>query len=154
MRSQSEDLWEKCCAQSLNFIIAGHPTSANQMWRKSRFGMFKTKEAKLWEDRAEFAASKAAIKAYGTTNLASLKGRPLSLEISICRPSWTGKTKEKKGLYVRPDISNFIKSCEDAVMRALGLDDSAVVEITALKVVNELELTMVSLVFVGGENGV
>lgn len=76
----------------------------------------------------------AAREAVGTPHFEIMRGWPIRLTISFIRPSWRAKSGPNKGRLVRPDISNLIKVTEDAVCRALFLDDSAVADLTVAKV--------------------
>lgn len=92
---------------------------------------------------------RAARVRFGRSDLSEFKGHPVSLTLEFHRPKWTGKSGIKKGLYVRPDISNFVKIAEDAIFRALSLDDSAVVDLTLRKVESESVRTFIDFRFVG-----
>lgn len=103
------------------------------MYSQARGRRFKIESAKSWERIAITYARKAAQDAFQITNLSFLKGWPLKLEIEVCRPSWTGKTRAALGKWIRPDVSNFVKAIEDAMMKAYSLDDAAVVELHVRK---------------------
>lgn len=143
---KGEDLWERCKATPLEFGFSGHPPSVNKLYATVRGHRVKTKAAREFSNLICFRSSSASLLFYNTTNLTKLKGKPLKLELAFYRPSW--RAKNGSGLYVRPDLSNFIKILEDSIMGAFGLDDSAVVELIAKKVEKEgEECTFVRLSF-------
>lgn len=125
-------LREKVYRYGLLIEIPGLPPSVNHTYGFSSKGGWKKPEVKRWEHEAQWLASQTALKAYGSFKLEEFRGLPIKLEMSFIRPSWRSKRKPKH--YVRPDVSNFIKVTEDSVCKALGLEDSAVVEVTALKI--------------------
>lgn len=127
----SDALWMQCKDKPLEFTIPGHPPSVNKLYNPIRGRLIKSREGHKWEGFSLLFVRRAAIEAYGTFRLDLLKGRPISLEIVFYRPSW--RAASGSGLYVRPDVSNFIKAAEDGIMTALGLDDSAVVNLTVSK---------------------
>lgn len=114
--------------------ILGHPPSVNQLYRVFGKRSIKSIQARAWDLRVHNIISRAALIHFKGVPLAELKGYPIKLEIHICRPSWRAKAKSKNHLYVRPDLTNFFKAAEDSLFRALGLDDSAVVEFIGKKV--------------------
>lgn len=133
----------------LDIEILGHPVSANAIWRGSGRRVYKTPEARRFEDLVFICTGQALRAQHGLGDLGAYKGRPIRLEISVTKPSWRGKTKATKDKYVRPDLSNFIKLCEDSVFKALALDDSAVVELIARKLEVDGPLrTFVRIVFI------
>lgn len=110
----------------LRVEILGHPPSVNRIYRIHKRGIFKIKAAASWGNLAEGRVRLEALKVFGKVDLSYLKGHGIILHLQYTRETWHGKTKSKKHLYVRPDLSNFIKVTEDAVCKALGLDDCAV----------------------------
>lgn len=111
--------------------------------------MYKTKKAFDWQELAKIRIRQMARSLWGTYELSAMRGLPIEVTLWVCRESWTGKAKLKRGLYVRPDITNFIKGAEDALCGALGLDDAAVVEFRAVKQVRTGEnLTIMELRFI------
>lgn len=122
--------------------------SANHRLGFNRGSVYKTKEASSWESLAVVFTRRAAMRLYKTTDLSELRGLPIEFHLNICRKQWTGTTKKTCGLYVRPDLSNFIKSAEDSVInQALGLDDAAVVKLIVCKESCEDLGTKVKVVF-------
>lgn len=117
----------------LRIEIPGLPPSVNHTYGLGRHGMFKNAKAREWERIAQIKIKTTAQMLFGTHDLSKYRGWPVSLELLFCRPSWRSKAGPKKGLYVRPDCSNFIKIVEDSVFKSLNLDDSAVVELMATK---------------------
>ncbi len=133
----------------LSIEIPGHPISANKIWRGAGKHVYKTPEARGWESLAFMKAKMALSRQHGLKDLAAYKGKAIKLEMDFFRSSWKGKTKATRELYVRPDVSNFIKLCEDSIMKALGLDDSAVIELIARKVEHPgLERTLVRITLI------
>lgn len=147
-----DNLWITCHSRPLSIDIETLPPSTNHIWRNNGRGrVYKILDATRWEEHAIRAVRGAALDAYRTFDLEALTGRPLKLEIFVQRPTWHGKTKAKKHLYVRPDLSNYIKASEDALFRALLLDDSAVIELIAKKVEGPgIERTLLRLTFLEG----
>lgn len=141
--------WVRCTDYPLEIIIEGlPPTTINHTYGVGRNGrFFKKKKVSVWQDCLSRKINKLAELVWGISDVSRYLGRPLRLEIEYCRPSWRGKSGPKKGLYVRPDISNFIKGTEDAVMRGLGLDDSAVVQLIVMKI-ESTESTRIRLSFI------
>lgn len=123
-----------CIATPLVVEVAGLPPSVNRIWRHSGGKVYKTKEATGWDALAQMRIKQKARSTYGRWDLSELKGLPLRLDIDFYRPTWRGKTKRTRHLCVRPDASNLIKVAEDALTRALGIEDSAVVELVVRKV--------------------
>lgn len=132
MEAGIKDLWEKCRAEHLQICVPGLPPSVNKLYATVRGRRVKSRESRLYQTQVAHIARQAAMITYGTHDLSSLRGRPLRFGMLVLRPSWRAKSGSK--LYVRPDLSNFIKACEDSVISALGLDDSAVVELIATKI--------------------
>lgn len=131
----SLDLYQRIKDKPLSIEIENHPVSVNMIWRrKASGGMYKVAKANAWGARAEITIRLGARLLWSTYNLASLIGHPISLELLFYRDTWHGKTKNKRDLYVRPDLSNFIKATEDAVMSALFLDDCAIINLQCKKV--------------------
>lgn len=93
----------------------------------------------MWSEAASYLIKAQARRLWGFSDLKAFIGQPMALYLVFYRDTWHGKTKSKRNLYVRPDLSNFIKVAEDAIMGALGLDDSAIVELTCSKVEREGE---------------
>lgn len=113
------------------------------------FKRFKDSKSVAWERVTMALTRSAAVEAYGSCDWSGLKGKPIKLELLFCRPTWKTKSGANKGKYSRPDCSNYIKSVEDAVFKALGLDDGAVIDLTASKVEREGEArTIVKLSFI------
>lgn len=134
-RRDEEKLWITCVSRPLDIDIETLPPSTNHIWRNNGRGrVYKVLEASRWEEHAVRTTRQAAVKAYGSYDLECFRGRPLKFEIFVQRPTWRGKSKAMRKLYVRPDLDNFIKICCDALSSALNLDDSAIVEIVAKKV--------------------
>lgn len=129
-----ESLYAAVSQKSLSIVIESHPPSTNRIWRQGNRRVYKTPQATAWDAKCRAITTGKALELYGTTDLSGLKGLPLSLELAFVRAQWTGKARSMRGLLVRPDVSNFIKTVEDSVLNALGLDDSAVVELHARKV--------------------
>lgn len=119
----------------LSLEVPGHPTSMNKLWRPKRGGGF-YKEAKSnrWAEVTMYSVKAVAMRLWGFSDLKAYRGHPVALDLCFYRKQWRAKAKARSHLYVRPDLSNFIKAAEDAVMDALGLDDSAVIELTCSKV--------------------
>lgn len=133
--STLDQLWESLKANPLIFEIAGHPPSVNQIWRGVGRRIYKIPEAAAFESMVGASAHAWARRNYGTSDLRCFKGRPLELHLSFGRPSWKAKAKKGcEGHIIRPDVSNLVKCAEDGLMRALGLDDSAVMELSAKKI--------------------
>lgn len=128
-----ETLRERLLSNKLVVEIPGLPPSVNHTYSFTRRGAFKKPEVRKWEGVAHYLISQASQEAYGKQDLSIMRGEPIRLILSFIRPSWRAKSGLNKGRLVRPDVSNFIKVTEDAVCGALGLDDSAVVELTVLK---------------------
>ena len=126
-------------------LIAGHPVSVNHMYARGNRKLYKTPEAARWETTAAYHVRIAAQRLWGLYDLSEYKGYPLHVEMIVMRPTWLGKTKAKRGLYVRPDVTNFIKSAEDVLCRTLNLDDSAVIRFVATKGFGRLDQTMLKL---------
>lgn len=141
-----EKLWELCRANPLEVNLPGHPPSVNKLYATFKGRRIKTRAGHNWESISLTYVRMASKKAYGTIFLDYLKGRPLKLEIRVYRPSWVAKSGS--GLYVKPDLTNFFKSCEDGVMVALSLDDSAVIKFEGSKEIGEAEKTFVRLTFI------
>lgn len=124
-------LRDKLYSKPLIVTLDGLPPSVNHTYGFGGRRVFKKPEALKWQQNAIWVISKAAIEVYGTTNLITMKGLPIRLELSFIRPSWRSKLK----LYVRPDISNLVKITEDTVCEALGrLDDSSVIDLSVHKI--------------------
>lgn len=138
--------------QPLEVAIDGLPPSANMIWRRAGARFYKTREANQWDIQAQNKVSAKAFWVFGKSDLSAFVGLPVSLEIDVCRPTWRGKTKAKKHLYVRPDLDNYCKSCIDAVFSALKLDDCAVVEMHVRKIESPNERTVVRLKFIEDPN--
>jgi len=111
--------------------IPGLPPSVNMLYATFRGRRIKSKEGREWEKKC-YSYTNATVREYlGTADLSPLKGLPLLLDITFYKPTWTAKNGS--GLYVRPDLSNFIKAAEDGFLSALGLDDCAVVDLHCRK---------------------
>lgn len=118
----------------LRIELQGLPPLISNAFGRTRSGItYKKKDIRQWEQLAEIKIKTAARMLYGTHDLSKYRGFPVCLEIIVYRDSWRAKAGPRKGLYVRPDLSNFIKILEDALFKSLNLDDSAVVELTAVK---------------------
>lgn len=117
--------------------IPGHPPSVNHTYSFNGSRRFKNTKAVAWQRTAEILTRNAAMELYGACDLSQLKGKPIKLELLYCRATWRGKSRPKKGLYVRPDLDGFLKISIDAVFNALGLDDCAVIELVSSKVEQE-----------------
>lgn len=140
-----EALYANCRANQLHVILQGLPPSVNKLYANVRGRRVKTQLGRIWATNSIWPIGMACQSAYGTRSLSDLKGRPLWLQLRFSRPSW--RAKSGSGLYVRPDVSNFIKCAEDAFISALGLDDSAVVELVASKIEGRAEATEMVLTF-------
>lgn len=134
----------------LRVEIPGLPTSVNHTYgrRRGGKGFFKVKASTDWERVAYELVKKKQRDIWSAVALDIYKGLPIKLTIDVCRPSWRGKSKAKREHYVRPDLDNFIKLTIDAVFKALGLDDSAVVDLTARKVESQFIGVIVELEFI------
>lgn len=119
---------------SLRIEIEGLPVSANAACRSFGRRVVKTVEARRFERLAMLRTRAACIAQLGKLNLAHLNGEAVRLTIEVHRESWRGATKATCKRWVQPDVSNFIKYCEDAVFKALGLNDGSVVELVARKI--------------------
>jgi Holliday junction resolvase RusA-like endonuclease len=111
--------------------------------------MIKSIAARQWDAMSIPMIRRAAYGVCGTTFFKDRERMPLRLEILVYRPSWYCKTKTKRNKFIKRDASNFIKAAEDSLMKALGLDDSAVFEILVRKVgdVEGGERTLMNLCF-------
>lgn len=139
---------EEFRGKTFKIEIEGHPPTVNHTYRFSKKGGYKVKSAILWDVRVQSLVQKAAHTRFGTHDLSSLSGYPIKLEINVLRATWHGKTKSKRHLYVRPDLTNFFKAAEDSLFKALRLEDSAVVEFIGRKVEAEgCDRTVMSLEF-------
>jgi Holliday junction resolvase RusA-like endonuclease len=135
LRDGLEEFIAMCKSQVLAVSIPGHPESVNHTYRRGFGGqVYKTSIASAWERMAINEVKRAALRVYGTSKLAILKGAPVRLEIDFCRDTWRKKKKSENHLVVRPDVSNLVKLAEDALFRGLDLDDSAVVILLVKKV--------------------
>lgn len=114
--------------------IGGLPPSVNHTYGYGRYGVYKNRDAVKWQNWASFIIKTAARESWGTCDLGVFKGLPIKLTISFIKPSWRVKSGPRKGKLVKPDVSNLVKIVEDALCSSLGLDDAAVVEMTALKI--------------------
>lgn len=136
-------LWLMCKDFPLSFTIPGLPPSVNELYSTVRGRRVKTRAGHKWEGFSLLFVRRAALEAYQTFRLEDLKGKPLKVEITFCRPSWVAKNGNVK----RPDCDNLIKALLDGIMKSLNLDDSAIWEISAVKRVAEIEHTAVKLSF-------
>lgn len=110
--------------QVFQVTIPGHPPSTNRIWRKTREGrIHKSNEYTAFERLIE---KHCLIE--GMHNRA-LKNRFYKLRIIVYAPSWTHKNGKPR----KPDVTNFIKSAEDAVCKAYGWDDSYCTECVVAK---------------------
>jgi Holliday junction resolvase RusA-like endonuclease len=125
--------WEIMTKFPVEIEIPGLPTSVNHTYGFSNRRVFKNSKARAWETIAKIKVRSAAKLFYGMHDLSWAKGMGFELHLTFVRETWRGKSKAKHGLYVRPDVSNFIKLCEDSICSALCLDDSAVVKLSAAK---------------------
>lgn len=98
------------------FKIDGLPVSVNRVWRTGQGRTYKSEEYKTYEYNVENAIRGAG---YGIELLRSMTGRPFKLEIELHRPSWLAKNGNLK----KPDLTNCIKSAEDAVCKFCDWDD-------------------------------
>ncbi len=122
-------LWETCKLRPLEVVIPGHPPSVNQLYATVRGRRIKTREGIKWEAFSKLFIQRAALEAYGTFRLDSLRGKPLKLDIIFYSPSW----RAKNGNIRRWDCDNHIKSLQDGLVTSLGLDDYPIMELSALK---------------------
>lgn len=102
------------------FKIAGLPVSTNDIWRSARRGSgVKVHKSEAYQ--AYLLTVKSAIRASGYAHnlFDAALGRPFKMRIELHRPSWIARNGNLK----RPDLTNCIKSCEDAICSALGWDD-------------------------------
>lgn len=129
-----QSLLKACQDNPLLVEVSGHPESVNRLWRSGNGRVYKSSQATIWDSMAQITIRKEAKRLYGLFNLSVLSGYPIRLDLDFYRDTWHCKTKNKKHLIVRPDVSNLIKVAEDAITRALGLEDSAVVELVVRKV--------------------
>lgn len=71
-------------------------------------------------------------------------GKPLKMDIVFYRPSW----RAKNGNIKRWDVDSHLKALIDSSLTCLGLDDSAILDLTAKKLESpEAERTFVRLTF-------
>lgn len=147
--AQRTSLWISLLSRPLVVVLEGLPPTVNHIWKHSGRRVYKSYEATSWDRLAQREVCKAADETYGTHDLSAFKGKPMSLSIYCCRPSWRVKAGKNKGNVVRPDISNLIKVAEDAVTRALGLEDSAVVMLSVQKEEAKTVKTEIVLHFIG-----
>jgi len=113
--------------------IAGIPPSVNSCYvnGKKQGVRFKSQLYKDWEIVVMFAMKRLG-------KLPQFIG-PLKVEIEVYRPDWWNMDMTAK----KADISNRIKTLEDAVFKHLSVDDSLVWEVTARKMdSNEFKTVM------------
>lgn len=103
--------------------IQGIPPSVNSCYvnGKKQGVRFKSKLYKYWEILVAFSMKRLG-------KLPTFIG-PLRVEIEVYRPDWWNIDMTAK----KADISNRIKTLEDAVFKHLSVDDSLVWEVTAKK---------------------
>ncbi len=133
------------CNKQLLVCLEGHPPSVNHMYARGRRTVYKKPEVARWEMRAIHEIKAAANRLWGSSDMSAYAGYPLRVEMIVLRETWHGKTRAKRGLYVRPDLTNFIKAAEDALCRALGLDDCAVIQFVATKATHKYDQTHLKL---------
>lgn len=125
----------------LDFSLEGLPPSVNSLYATFRGRRIKSREGKAWE-KAVILLFKQQLKDTGY-KVEEWKDKPLRLEIELYRETWHCKGYKKK--FLRVDASNHIKIAEDCLMKALGLDDSQVVDLSIIKGVGGEERTIVRL---------
>lgn len=130
--------------------IAGLPPSVNALY--STIGKFRVKSKVGREyERMVWTLVRNTYGSYIRDKYFQKQwNRAIKLELYFHKPSWHCTTKGKTHQFLKRDCSNFIKSAEDSIMKALGLEDSCVVDLTAKKVSGaEMERTHVRLWFLG-----
>jgi Holliday junction resolvase RusA-like endonuclease len=126
--------------------INGLPPSVNKMYANMKWGgRIKSKEAYRWEGLVKGVVFQK-LREY-LPYLRKQKNRALKLELYFYRPTWHCTTKKLSQQFKKEDISNKIKAIEDSFMKAIGLDDSQIVELIVKKVEdpNAVESTFIRL---------
>lgn len=116
-----------------SFLIHAIPPSINGAYggKAKRFLTPKVKKFKKLVDKAIFSDPKSYFAAK------SLDGKILKFDMWVSKPDWF----TKDGRVKKNDITNRIKIFEDAVMEALGLDDSHVWSFRVHKISSTFDVT-------------
>lgn len=109
---------------SLEFELNIFPPSLNQLYSTNRYG-----KRVLSKVGIDFKTTCDVLIRIKNLNSIGLRNNKLKLELDFFYP-WL--TKKKK--IAKADLSNRIKVIEDAIFKALGLDDSLVFVIVCNKV--------------------
>jgi Holliday junction resolvase RusA-like endonuclease len=130
--------------------VPGLPPSVNSLYANVRGRRVKSKEARKWEDLASAFIRKQVIREMEEGQkirdyFQAFINRPIRLEIYLYKPTWHCVSKGKEKQFKKVDASNFIKAAEDVLCGSIGLDDSAVTEVVAKKLVGGPERTVFRL---------
>jgi Holliday junction resolvase RusA-like endonuclease len=137
--------------------VDGLPESVNNIWRKTTRGMKKSISYVLWERRVALACEDWVNKFASASNensnevfadLQWLARWPYALEIRANKARWRAKTPRRDWheQLVRPDVTNLVKSSEDAVCKVFKWEDSQCARATILKA-NGVDSTVIRFDF-------
>lgn len=118
----------------MTFTLPYLPPSTNNAYINTKRGRVLSPEARQW------------LAATGLIMRSQMHGQPAVLGSALgIIISLMGNWKTKAGQWRKTDLSNRVKLVEDAAMKVLGLDDSAVVSMTIRKVASAVDKTVISI---------
>jgi Holliday junction resolvase RusA-like endonuclease len=124
----------------MHFILDGVPPSTNHAYGQRHGKRFLTKEGKAYKTETKAHL----VREYGL-NISTKKDVPYALSV-VCyftelqHKGWPETVDTR---YKKLDASNRVKLLEDALVEALGIDDSQFFQVTVTKLLGKKEQTLI-----------